>query len=97
MKKELFEELLESVKQAKAIERGELKPSRMFHIDPKNTVVKTRGKLGLSQSKFASLLGISQDTLQNWEQGRRRPEGPALALLRVAEVNPEAVMNALHA
>jgi len=37
------------------------------------------------------------NTLQNWEQGRRRPDGPALALLRVAEVAPEAVLEALHA
>ncbi len=92
MKKELFEELLESVKQAKAIERGELKPSRMFHIDPKNTVVKTRGKLGLSQSKFASLLGISQDTLQNWEQGRREPTGPAKVLLKIASKHPRVLL-----
>ena len=92
MKKELFEELLESVKQAKAIERGELKPSRMFHVDPKNTVVKTRGKLGLSQSKFASLLGISQDTLQNWEQGRREPTGPAKVLLKIASKHPRVLL-----
>ena len=66
MRKELFEELMESVKQAKAIERGEMKPSRPFKLDPKNDVVKARGKLGLSQSKFATLLGSSQETLQNW-------------------------------
>ena len=41
--------------------------------------------------------GVSIDTLQNWEQGRRRPEGPALALLKIAESNPETVMSALHA
>ncbi len=92
MKKELFEELLESVKQAKAIELGELKPSRVFHVDPKNTVVKTRGKLGLSQSKFASLLGISQDTLQNWEQGRREPSGPAKVLLKIALKHPRVLL-----
>jgi len=92
MKKELFEELLESVKQAKAIERGELKPSRIFHVDPTNTVVKTRGKLGLSQSKFATLLGISQDTLQNWEQGRREPSGPAKVLLKIASKHPRVLL-----
>ncbi len=92
MRKELFEELLESVKQAKAIERGEMKPSRVFHVNPKNTVVKTRGKLGLSQSKFASLLGISQDTLQNWEQGRREPTGPAKVLLKIASRHPRVLL-----
>jgi len=92
MKKELFEELLASVKQAKATERGEIKPSRMFHVDPKNSVVKTRGKLGLSQTKFASLLGISQDTLQNWEQGRREPTGPAKVLLKIAAKHPRVLL-----
>lgn len=92
MKKELFEELLESVKQAKAIERGELKPSRVFQVEPKNTVAKTRDKLGLSQSKFASLLGISQDTLQNWEQGRREPTGPAKVLLKIAAKHPRVLL-----
>ena len=92
MKKELFEELLESVKQAKAIEKGELKPARTFKLDPKNDVVKARGKLGLSQSKFATLLGISQDTLQNWEQGRREPTGPAKVLLRIAAKHPRVLL-----
>ena len=92
MKKELFDELLESVKQAKAIERGELKPGRVFQVDRKNTVVKTRGKLGLSQSKFATLLGISQDTLQNWEQGRREPTGPAKVLLKIASKHPRVLL-----
>ena len=92
MDKKLFARLLESVKQAKAIERGELKPSRVFHVDPKNTVVKTRGKLGLSQSKFATLLGISQDTLQNWEQGRREPTGPAKVLLKIASKHPRVLL-----
>jgi hypothetical protein len=48
MKKELFEELLESVKQAKAIEKGELKPARTFRVNPKTDLVKVRGRLGLS-------------------------------------------------
>ncbi len=42
------------------------------------------------------MIGVSIDTLQNWEQGRRKPEGPALALLRVAEMAPEVVLKALH-
>jgi putative transcriptional regulator len=47
----------------------------------------------LSQSKFAKLLGISTSTLQNWEQGRRKPEGPAKILLNVAAKYPDAVLN----
>lgn len=92
MKKELFEELLESVKQAKAIEKGELKPARTFRINPKTDIVKVRGKLGLSQSKFAAVLGISADTLQNWEQGRRSPTGPAKVLLKIATKHPEILL-----
>jgi putative transcriptional regulator len=55
-----------------------------------------REKLGLSQIQFAALIGISPRTLQNWEQGHRRPEGTARALLRVAESHPQAVLEALH-
>ena len=92
MRKELFEELLQSVKQAKAIERGDLKPSRTFTVNPKSDIARVRGKLGLSQPKFASLLGISQDTLQNWEQGRRRPTGPAKVLLKIAMRHPKVLL-----
>ena len=92
MKKELFEELLESVKQARAIEKGELKPARVFRINPKTDIVKVRGKLGLSQSRFAAILGISSGTLQNWEQGRRSPTGPAKVLLKIASRHPEILL-----
>jgi putative transcriptional regulator len=70
-----------------------LKPSRVFKIDPKNDIVKVRGKLGLSQSKFAAVLGISADTLQNWEQGRRTPAGPAKVLLKIAAKHPEVLLD----
>ena len=55
-----------------------------------------RGELGQSQVEFALMIGVSVSTLRNWEQGRRTPDGPALALLRVAAWNPEAVVEALH-
>ena len=92
MKKELFEELLESVKQAKAIEKGELKAARVVRVNAKADIVRVRGKLGLSQSKFAAILGISPDTLQNWEQGRRSPTGPAKVLLKIAAKHPEILL-----
>ena len=57
-----------------------------------NTVAATRSKLRLSQSKFATLLGISVKTLHNWEQGRRKPTGAARVLLRVAARHPEVVL-----
>jgi putative transcriptional regulator len=94
MRKELFDELLQSVKEAAAIERGKSKPSRTFEVKTANDVVRVRNKLGLSQNKFARLLGISENTLQNWEQGRRRPAGPAKVLLKVAARHPEAILEA---
>jgi putative transcriptional regulator len=92
MRKELFEELLENVRQGGAIMQGEMKPSRVFEISEPD-VRTIREKYGLSQDKFASLMGISAGTLRNWEQGRRRPAGPARVLLRVAARYPEAVLD----
>jgi len=95
MRDELFQELMESARQAVAIHRGEMKPSRAFRYDDTPVdVAAVRARLGLSQPRFAAMLGISVGTLRNWEQGRRRPEGPARVLLRVAERNPEAVLDA---
>lgn len=95
MKKELFDELLQSVKEATAIERGQAKPSRTFKLESGNDVARVRNRLGLSQNKFARLLGISENTLQNWEQGRRKPAGPAKVLLRVAARHPPAILEAV--
>jgi len=92
MKEELFEELLESVKQGGAILRGEMKPGRVFEFDQPD-VQAIRKQYGLSQERFAKLLGISVSTLRNWEQGRRTPEGPARVLLRVAARHPEAILD----
>jgi putative transcriptional regulator len=90
----LFDELLESVNQAAAIERGEMKPSRVFIVHQKNDVTKVRASLGLSQNKFAALLGISSSTLKNWEQGRRQPSGAAKVLLKIAKQHPKIVLKA---
>lgn len=92
MKNRIFEPLKQSLNEASQIKRGELKPSRVFKINPKNDIVKVRGKLGLSQSKFAAILGISADTLQNWEQGRRSPTGPAQVLLKIAAKHPDVLL-----
>ena len=92
MKKELFEELKQSLREANLIKRGQLKPGRVFQVSPESNIVRVRGKLGLSQSKFAAILGISADTLQNWEQGRRTPTGPAKVLLRIAARHPEVLL-----
>ncbi len=95
MKKELFDELLESVRQGGSILKGEARPSRKTEIATPD-VRAIRAGYGLSQVEFARLIGISTATLRNWEQGRRRPEGPAQVLLRVAAKHPEAVLDAVH-
>ena len=76
MKKDMFDELLQSVREGGAILRGEAAPAKAYSVaDP--DVAEVREIYGLSQTKFAGLLGISVRTLQNWEQRRRKPEGPA--------------------
>jgi putative transcriptional regulator len=89
-----FNKLTQSIKQAGRIRRGSLKASRITNIKPAD-VKSIRHRLGKSQSEFALMIGVSVATLQNWEQGRRRPEGPAQALLKIASENPTAVEQAL--
>ena len=94
MKKKDFDNLVASIREAGKIRRGQAKPSRVTEVAPMD-VKAIRRRLEMSQSEFACLIGVSVATLQNWEQGRRRPEGPARALLKVAEANPAAVAAAL--
>jgi putative transcriptional regulator len=63
-------------------------------IESGEDIVALRHFVGLSQAAFATALGISVHTLRNWEQGRRTPEGPALALLRIAARHPSIVREA---
>lgn len=96
MKKEYFDKLATSIKEAGEIKAGRKAPSRVYEIKPPE--IKTvRERLNVSQNEFALMIGVSIRTLQNWEQGRRKPEGPAKALLRIASRNPGAVLDALHA
>jgi putative transcriptional regulator len=95
MKDELFNQLVESVRQGGAILRGEARPSRVFEITAPD-VKRIRTQYQLSQSEFAALIGISIGTLRNWEQGRRTPDGPARVLLQVAAKHPEAVWDVVR-
>lgn len=92
MNDEHFQELLASVKQGAAIIKGNSAPSRTFQFSEVE-VRSLRAKFGLTQDKFAAIMGISVGTLRNWEQGRRKPEGPARVLLRVAAAHPEALLD----
>ena len=96
MKKNDFNMLVESIKEASQIKKGKKKAKRVFEMNPPE-IKSIREALSVSQSEFALMIGVSVRTLQNWEQGRREPEGPAKALLKVAARNPKAVMDALHA
>lgn len=95
MKADAFRELMASVRQAGRIRRARQRPSRVTTFKPAD-VKAVRRRLKASQTEFASMIGVSVATLRNWEQGRRVPDGPALALLRVASRNPAAVAEALH-
>jgi len=77
-------ELLQSIRE-KAGRRG-----REYRVEF-SPVVEARHKMGLSQTQFASLLGVSRRTLQDWEQGRRQPSGAARTLLRIAMQRPEVL------
>jgi putative transcriptional regulator len=89
-----FARLTTSIKQAGEIRRGRRKATRTVEIEPAD-VRMIRDKLGRSQAEFALMIGVSVATLQNWEQGRRHPVGPARALLKVVATNPRLVMRAL--
>lgn len=95
MDEKMFAELLESVQEMDAIHKGTKKPSRTFEFsEPEVKTIRT--KTGLSQMQFANLIGVSKRTLENWEQGRRHPTGPAKALLKILDVDPHGAVRALH-
>ena len=81
------EELIQAARETKANQRA--------RVTQVNDVMITRQKLGLSQAAFARMLGISPRTIQEWEQGRRIPQGAALSLLRIAQAKPDIVREVL--
>ena len=95
MEKELFDDLLQSLKEAKAISKGTAKASRRTVV-AMTDVKAVRENVGLTQSEFAKLMRVSIKTLQNWEQKRRQPTGPASALLTIVSAAPEVALKSLH-
>ena len=94
----LGERLLDAMKELQVHLRGEIKLSEtVYHVPPETDVRKLRETLGLSQSDFAALFGFNVRSLQDWEQGRRRPEIPIRAYLAVIQRDPQAVIRALRA
>ena len=80
--RDLSAELLQSIRELKA---GQ---GKVIH----SKAIEARKKTGLSQSQFASLLGVSIRTLQGWEQGRKQPSGAARTLLAIAHQSPAALL-----
>lgn len=83
--RDIGSEILEGIRELKRGESG-----RVVNVP---AVAEIRNKTGLSQSRFAELLGVSVRTLQDWEQGRRAPSGAARTLLLVANKNPRALLD----
>ena len=96
MKKNDFDNLVTSIKQAGRIKQDTMKASRVTKYEIPDIKV-IRSNLHVTQMEFAHMIGVSVGTLRNWEQGRREPEGPAKVLLTVAKAKPEMLLEVLHA
>ncbi len=85
MKRDIWQETLDAVR---SIKKGDIGHIETLEIP---AVVEARQKVGLSQSRFAALLGVSVRTLQDWEQGRRKPSRAALSLIQIAKQRPDVL------
>src|SRR3990172_856870 len=81
--RDIWQEVLDGVREIKAGRGKRLK------VEPRSPIVRARLKSGLTQAQFAALLGVSKRTLEQWEQGRRKPSRAAKTLIKVAELHPE--------
>jgi len=81
-------EILEGIQEVKAYKMGEVDLRTRVLAEP-SPPKEIRSRLHLSQAAFAGLMGVSLRTIQDWEQGRRKPRGAATSLLRIAEQHPE--------
>jgi len=95
MEQNLFDDLLQSLKEAQAIAKGEAEASRRFELAAPD-VKAVREQTGLTQQEFAQFMRVSIKTLKNWEQRRRNPTGPAAALLKIVATAPEVAVKSLY-
>ena len=84
-------EILEGLREIKAFKEGKIDLVTRELKEP-SPAKEIRENLNLTQSSFALLMGVSVRTIQDWEQGRRTPSGPAKSLLRIAEQHPEVFL-----
>ena len=91
-KRDIGQEILEGIRDIQAYKAGRknLRTHKLKAPAPPRVI---RNRLKLSQAAFAGLMGVSLRTIQDWEQGRRNPSGPAEALLRIAEQKPEVFLH----
>jgi putative transcriptional regulator len=89
--RDIGQEILEGIREIKAYKAGRI-DLRTRELKEPSSPQDIRRRLNLSQSAFAGLMGVSLRTVQDWEQGRRQPSGPAKSLLRIAEQRPEVFM-----
>jgi putative transcriptional regulator len=89
--RDIGKEILEGIREVKAYKSGKMDLATRKLSDPSDPKT-IRGKLNLSQAAFAGLMGVSVRTIQDWEQKRREPSGPAKSLLRIAEQHPEVFL-----
>ncbi|MEQ1857619.1 MAG: helix-turn-helix domain-containing protein [Longimicrobiales bacterium] len=106
--KSIGQRLLQSAREAARIERGEIEPARVTRYTVAEAEVtppphyragqirEIRDQMEFSQPVFAAALNVSADTIRAWEQGKRKPDGPTLRLLEVAEQHPEVFLNKLR-
>lgn len=95
-KRDVAAEILEGMSQALAFAKGEADVSQYrVHVPQTVDVRAIRARLGMSQAMFAKTFAVEKRTLQDWEQGRREPQGPARILLTLIDREPRAVMRAL--
>ena len=92
---DLYAQIKEGLNEMVAIEKGEREPARVHRFFTSEEIKALRERAGVSQRAFAAMLGVSNRTLQDWEQGRRTPTGPAMNLLRLYEAMPEATTKVL--
>ena len=96
MDNDMFDELMTSVQEMDGIVKGQKNAVRRFEF-PEPEVKAIREQMGVSQDKFAVILGVSKRTVENWEQGRRHPTGAARSLLKIVEADPQHALEALRA
>ena len=95
MNKKNFDGLMRGLGEARAYAQGKPALGTKIHVRRRIDVGAIRSRTGLSQEAFARRIGVSVGTLRNWEQGRRKPDGPAMILLSLLERDPGIVERTL--